>query len=201
MADNSLAVAGMEPVEPAAITGAAGRVRRSRSASASSRPARCAAGFERPRSASSAGQALVTISRNSSVTCHQPANSPGTIRSRADQSAFAVSTSSIRSARSRASHIASAADTGTTSSSWKRDATCAGMCLRQAWTSGASSRMRSRPAIGGAWSGAGSACESSRSRSSSNSPSGRIVGRIAERPPARSTKVLRNSRAARRVGT
>src|SRR5690606_371426 len=106
------AVAGIEPVEPAAMTGPEGGLRARRSASANMPALRWAAGLERAASASSAGQAWVTISRNSSVTCHQLARSSGTSAASRAQSAPPVSTSSISAARSRASQSASASEAG-----------------------------------------------------------------------------------------
>ena len=64
----SSAVAGIEPVEPAAITGPS-RFAASRFASAAISRSRRAAGSILPRSASSAGQASRAIWRNRSVNC------------------------------------------------------------------------------------------------------------------------------------
>jgi hypothetical protein len=64
----SSAVAGIEPVEPAAITGPSGRLA-SRAASALISASRRAAGSTVPRSARIAGQASRAILRNSSVSC------------------------------------------------------------------------------------------------------------------------------------
>ena len=198
---SSSAVAGIEPVDPAAITGPTAGARASRAASMRISALRCAAGLERPRSRSASGQCDVTISRKSSVTCHQPARLPDASSPSFFQSASSVSISSISAARSRASQMASAAEAGTVTSSSNSAATCAGKRLFQACTSGASASNRSSGAIG-----CGEldlACHPPRrpASSSSNSPSGRIAGRIAERPPSRSANTLRSSRAARRVGT
>ncbi len=64
----SSAVAGIEPVEPAAITGPS-RLAASRFASAAISRSRRAAGSILPRSASIAGQASRAILRNRSVSC------------------------------------------------------------------------------------------------------------------------------------
>ncbi len=63
------ATAGTAPVMPAAHTGSAGGASAHASACARSSAACRAAGFISPRSASHAGQARVTMSRNRSVTC------------------------------------------------------------------------------------------------------------------------------------
>ena len=62
------AVAGIEPVEPAAITGPSGRAA-SRAASALISASRRVAGSMAPRSARISGQASRAIFRNSSVSC------------------------------------------------------------------------------------------------------------------------------------
>ncbi len=204
MAASSSAVAGMEPVEPAAMTGPGGGLRRSRAASSRISALRWAAGLERSRSSRIFGQFSVTIFRKSSVTCHHPARLPVTRSASLVQSEPSVSASSIRAARSRASHRASAAEAGTTTSSWKRAATSAGSLLFHSRTSGARASRRSIAGIGGASSRApalSGASASNRTSSSSNSPSGRMTGRIADLPPMRSTKTPRSARAARRVGT
>ncbi len=64
----SSAVAGIEPVEPAAITGASVR-RASRAASALISASRRAAGSIQPRSRSSTGQFSRAICKNFSVSC------------------------------------------------------------------------------------------------------------------------------------
>ena len=64
----SSAVAGIEPVEPAAITGPS-VCAASRCASALISASRRAAGSIRPRSARMAGQASRAIFRNASVSC------------------------------------------------------------------------------------------------------------------------------------
>ncbi len=169
----------MEPVDPAAITGPDGGDSLSRSASASIMALRWAAGLERSMADSTSGHWRVTMSRNSSVTCHQPASSPSTRSASRAQSAPSVSTSSMSAAKSRASHSASAAEAGTTTSSANFAATWAGRRRFQAWTSGASSSSRSNSPTGGAWSSADGPPENS-ATSSSNSPSGRMTGRMAD---------------------
>ena len=67
MVASSLAVAGIEPVEPAAITGASLPAKRLASASIS-RSRRSAASMA-PRSSRSAGQASRAIFRNRSESC------------------------------------------------------------------------------------------------------------------------------------
>ena len=164
--------------------------------------ARCDArpGSSAARSRSTSGQCDVTISKKSSVTCHQPARLPDASSPSLAQSAPSVSISSISAARSRASQMASAADAGTVTSSSNSAATCAGRRLFHACTSGASASSRSSGAIGGATSISPASAWKARS-SSSNSPSGRIAGRIVERAPSCPANTLRSSRAARRVGT
>ncbi len=181
--DSNSAVAGTEPVEPAAMTGPFNGTCFRRAASAWINALRCVAGLERSRSFRSSGHAAVTISRKSSVTCHQLARSPETRSPSLDQSEPSVSISSINAARSRASQIESAAEAGTTTSSSNSAATWAGSRLFQARTKGASNNRRSIAAMGGAMSSIAPPPGSNSTSSSSNSPSARIVGRMAERPP------------------
>ena len=178
---SSSAVAGIEPVEPAAITGPIAGARASLAASMRISALRCAAGLERSRSRSASGQCDVTISRKSSVTCHQPARLPDARSPSFFQSAPSVSISSISAARSRASQMASAADAGTVTSSSNSAATCAGRRLfqrvhqRRQRQQPLQRRDRRRQLD---LAGIGLRRPAS---SSSNSPSGRIAGRMVER--------------------
>ena len=102
----SAAVAGMEPVEPATITGP--RLCASRAASALSKASRRSVASLAPRSARIAGQAVRAILRNSSVSCQYRSRWSGTKSSRRSQDTPRVVMSSIRRARSSASASAAA---------------------------------------------------------------------------------------------
>jgi hypothetical protein len=69
MARRSAAVAGIEPVEPAAIIGPAGAAAASRAASLRISMSRRAAGSARPASARIFGHSSPAIFRKSSVSC------------------------------------------------------------------------------------------------------------------------------------
>ena len=145
----SSAAAGMEPVDPAMITGPGARKFDSRCASARSRALRCRTDEERSSSASRAGQKALAIFKNSVVSCHQRAWSCASSFSRSSQSRSSVSSESMRSERSRASQMASAGLAGATSgeSEWMSRTIC-GSRLRQARMSRASSRSRAVPGSG-----------------------------------------------------
>ena len=198
---SSSAVAGIEPVEPAAITGPA-------PASGPAAPPRrrisalrCAAGLDRSRSARTAGQARVTISRKferhlpparEAAGTRSPAWPSPRLRSRSRRSARrgrapARSRRPPRPARSPLPRTCAA--TWPAACASRRAPAAPAAAAARAARSAARDRARpDRPARRHA-------------SSSSNSPSGRITGRIGRRPPRRSAKTLRNSRAARRVGT
>ena len=104
MVESSFAVAGIEPVEPAAITGPWWPA--SRFASAAISRSRRSAGSMRLRSARIARHGSWISLRNSSVSCQYRSSSSGTRPSSRDQSTCRVVMSSISRARSCASAIA-----------------------------------------------------------------------------------------------
>ena len=145
-ASRNFAVDGIDPVEPAAITGPSdGFVRRS--ASASIKRSRRAAGSILLVSARKAGQKSRAIFRKSSVCCQYLSNWSGTRRSSALQSTSRVTMSSISRARSPASVSVEAGPPTTSGDSTGR--------LAQAATSLASTNRRSSsPSLAGTSSGA-----------------------------------------------
>ena len=186
IADSSSAVAGIEPVEPAAITGPMAGARASRAASRRISALRCAAGLERSRSRKRLRpmrrddlqevQRDLPPAREIARTRVRRASSSRRLRSRSRRSARRGRAPARwhrppKPARSRLPRTA------------RRHAPAAGSS--SACTSGASASSRSSGAIGGA-SSISPASASKAASSSSNSPSGRIDGRIAERPPSRS---------------
>ncbi len=110
IAARSSAVAGTEPVDPAAITGPLPAARRTASARISS--SRRATGSARPASARYSGQPTPTNFRNSSVNWNQRAWSSGASFARSSTVTPAAAMSSNRRARSAARRVASAADAG-----------------------------------------------------------------------------------------
>ena len=100
IAASNFAVAGIEPVEPAAITGWFEPARRF--ISASMRRSRRRAASIMPFSVRSSGQELRAILRKSSVSCQYLSNWSGTRPSSFFQSISRVMASSIRRARSSA---------------------------------------------------------------------------------------------------
>ena len=101
MVASSVAVAGIEPVDPAAITGPLLAARRLASAAISR--SRRSAGSMRPRSARMAGQFVRMNRRKSSVSSQYLSSSSGTSPSSLPQPTCRVAMSSIRRARSLAS--------------------------------------------------------------------------------------------------
>ena len=141
--------AGIEPVEPATITGPAACRLARRWASERSSALRWRTFEERPSSSSRAGQKALAIFRNSVVSCHQSAWSCASSFCTSSQSRSSFSSESMRSARSRASQMASAGLAGATSgeSEWMSRTIC-GRRLRQARTRRASSSSRAVPGSG-----------------------------------------------------
>ena len=106
MVASSVAVAGIEPVEPAAITGPAPCA--SRAASAAISRSRRSAGSMRLRSLRIAGHPSRAILRKRSVSCQYLSNSSGTSSSSRSHGTCRITMSSIKRARSPANANAAA---------------------------------------------------------------------------------------------
>ena len=200
IAASSSAVAGIEPVEPAAITGPVGGFAPSRSASSRISALRCAAGLDWPRPASKSGQCSVTMTGNRA----SPATSRQ-VRRRQRRQPRPVRSLGLDLVHQRGEVARQPDRIGGGRRHHHLLVEQRGDMRRQPFLPGAHQRRQMQQAVDGGnrrreIERAGARAPKAAS-SSSNSPSGRTVGRIAERPAACSTKTARSSRAARRVGT
>ena len=176
MVASRLAVAGIEPVEPAAITGASFTARRMRSASISR--SRRAAGSIAPRSSRIAGHASRAMRRNVSVFCQYSSSSRGTRSSSRSHGTCRVVMSSIRRASVSASASAEAGLLAT--SGWPLPVRMPGDAIHVRISSASSIRRVSPPSSRGISSPASPlAASANASSSSSMSPSGTMRGSTA----------------------
>ena len=201
MAAINSAVAGIEPVEPAAITGPS-FLRASRAASALIKASRRCIASIQPRSSRTSGHLLRAICKNRSVSCQYLSNSSGTRLSRRSHGTPRVVMSSIKRARSSASAQAAA---GVCATSGTPLAPCNSGASAHLLTSSVSKRRRSRPSsVGGSASASAAispvAASANAISSSSMSPSATMRGRIAASVSITSRNASRASRQARRVG-
>ncbi len=199
MVASNLAVAGIEPVEPAAITGASLPARRL--ASASINMSRRSAASMAPSSLRSAGQVSRAICRKCSERCQYSSRSSGTSVSSLSQLTCRVVMSSI--SRARSSARPSAAD-GVLAISGAPSAVCIPGEFAHFRISSLSSSRRSSGAIAGGSASAASAsspvaASAKAISSSSRSPSATMRGSSAA-SPSRSRNTSRARRPARRVG-
>ncbi len=195
----NFAVTGIEPVEPAAITGPSCWAV-SRAASASISRSRRAAGSILPCSRMIAGHVSRAILRNCSVSCQYWSSASGTSPSSARHSTLRVTMSSISRARSSAS---ASVDSGPAVTSGACRGSSGRICLAHKAINCASSRRRCRPSIAGGVSSAvnpGEAAWAKASSSSSISPSATMRGSTAASVFNSSRKISRAMRPARRVG-
>ena len=199
MVASSVAVAGIEPVEPAAITGPVPAARRFASASISL--SRRSAGSMRPRSSSTAGQYSRAIFRNRSVFCQYSSRSVGHETIEPSHDTCRVIMSSISRARSSASASAAAGLLATSERSPSpRISGLAAHCR----ISSASRILRSNPPSGSGRSSVAPAASpiaasAKAISSSSTSPIGTMRGRIAASLLRTSRKIARQpARAPRR---
>ena len=188
MTPSNPAVAGMLPVEPAAITGACGGCAARRCANARSAAFLCAARSSAPSSARISGQCVTRSERNSRASAQCSANPSGVSDCNAESATPSVCISSRNPARLRANAAAR-----TKAISWP--VLLRSHCAIRV----ASNRTRRTGAIGGARAKS-SPCGSNRKSSSSTLPSGRISGSKAA-PPSCAAKASLRVRTARRVGT
>ena len=187
--ESRAAVAGVDPVEPAAMRTPAGGLMAQLSASARVRATRRAATSIRPSSCRRSGQALTAKPRNSAETCQWRAISAATQSAGgASGQASSISTPSRNLPRASASSRAAVAS----SERPTRGAFSA--------TSRASSKRRRQGEMAGGRSSAMSPGSKGGSPSS-RSPRARICGSRSARPPPTSTKASARPRAARREGT
>ena len=203
IAASNIAVAGMEPVEPAAITGASDAA--SRAVSAAINLSRRSAGSMAARSFRICGQVLRKICRRPSDFCQYSSRSGRSARTNSSilsQPTSRVVMSSISRARSSASAIAAA---GVLATSGVPAAPCRSGELAHLTINSASSSRRSKDDN---VSGKSSAvCASSPlaacakiNSSSSISPMATMRGRMAASPATWSRNSSRTRRQARRVG-
>ena len=200
MVASRVAVAGMEPVEPAAITGAA--LLASRAASAAISLSRRSAGSRWPFSSRMAGHCVRMNLRKLSVIAQYLSYSSGTRSSSRSQLTWRVVMSSINRASSCASASAVAGLLATSGASPPGGGAIA---CAQRMIKAASGMMRSRPLKDGGKASASAASAPAAASakaisSSSMSPSGTMRGRMAALPGNASRKALRARRQARRVG-
>ena len=185
------AVAGMLPVEPAAITGWSGAACAQRRSSRSSSRLRRAAGSIAPFSSRTAGQFAVTIFRNSRVCCQCADSSAGASSARRSKDSRSVWAWSSSRASAWASSTACSAEASRSRSRMSR----ASISCR--FSSGIAGGVSNSASSSG---GRSSPAESARS-SSSTSPIGRILGSSRGAPPLSRRKASRRVRQARRVGS
>ena len=197
IASRNFAVAGIEPVDPAATTGPLACLASRAASAAISRSRRVAASMQ-PSPARCAGQASRAILRKSSESCQYRSSASGTRPSSAAQSTPRVAMSSISRARSVASASVAA---GPPAISGASSGLSGRSCRAQAATSRDRVSRRVRSSSAGAISKLSRRSDSAKAPSSSSmSPSVTMRGRIAASRASTSRNTSRAMRPARRVG-
>ncbi len=201
MAAIKSAVAGIDPVEPATITGPS-VLRASRAVSALISASRRAIGSIACASRRTSGQRSRAICKNRSVICQNVSNSSGTSSSSRAHGTSRVVMSSMSRARSSARAEAAA---GVCATSGVPVAPRTSGVFDHAITRRVSRSLRSSPPSAGGNASASAAMpppalSAKAISSSSMSPMATMRGRMAPSPRSRSRNASRISRQARRVG-